>query len=95
MKILTLKNKCQAILQKKKQTIYLFSFSLCWVFIAACVCGDRGLLLVVVYGLLIVTSLVKHRFSVNGLQYLQPVGLVVVAHLLSCSAACEIFPDRD
>ena len=38
-------------------------------------------------GLLIAgASLVEHRLQVRGLQELQPSGLVVVAHGLSCSA---------
>ena len=52
-------------------------------------CSERGLLFVAVRGLLIaVASLVAE----HGLQ---SAGSVVVAHGLSCSAACGIFLDQD
>ena len=71
-------------------------------------CGERGLLLVVVHGLLIVEAPLvgEHGLQVHGLQQLWHVGSVVVAHGLqstgsvvvarglSCSAACGIFPDQ-
>ena len=49
-------------------------------------CGKRGPLLIAVRGPLTVTAslVVEHRCS----------GSVVVAHGLSCSAACGIFPDQ-
>ena len=41
------------------------------------------------------TSLVEeHRLWALGLQYLQDVGSVVVAHRFSCPAAHEIFQDQ-
>ena len=90
----------------------VFFFWLRWVFVAArrlfSSCGEQGLLLVVVCGLLIaVASLVaEHRLQVRGLQQLWHAGSVVVAHGLqskgsvvlvhgfSCSVACGIFPDQ-
>ena len=59
-------------------------------------CGKQGLLFVAVHGLLIaVTSLVaEHGLQVRGLQQLWQVGSVVVAHELSCSAACGIFLEQ-
>ena len=71
-------------------------------------CGKRGLLFVAVCGLLIeVASLVaQHGLQALRLQQfwcvdsvvvafgLQIAGLVVVAHGLSCSTACGIFPDQ-
>ena len=71
------------------------------------ICGERGLLFVAVCVLLIaVAPLVQHRLQARGLQQLwhagsvvvdlglQSAGSVVVAHGLSCSAACGIFPDQ-
>ena len=69
---------------------------------------ERGLLFVAVHGLLIVVAslVVQHRLQARGLQQLwhvcsavvdhrlQSTGSVVVAHGLSCSAACGIFPDQ-
>ena len=71
-------------------------------------CGERGLLFIAVRGLLTaVASLVaEHALSACELQQLrhtgsvvvacrlQSAGSVVVVHGLSCSAACEIFPDK-
>ena len=70
-------------------------------------CGERGLLFVVVRGLLIaVPSLVERGLQVCSLQQLwyadsvavacglQSAGSVVVVHRLSCSVACGIFPDQ-
>ena len=59
-------------------------------------CGERGLLFVAVCRLLIaVPSLVaEHGLQARRLQQLWNVASVVVAHGLSCSAACEIFPDQ-
>ena len=59
-------------------------------------CCERGLLFVAVRGLLnAVASLVaKHRLKVHSLQQLWHTGSVVMAHGLSCSAACGIFPDQ-
>ena len=90
--------------------IYLFLavLGLCscaWAFSS---CSERGLLFIVVRGLLIlVASLAaEHRLQVHRLQQLwhvgsvvvahrlQSTGSVVVAHGLSCSAACGIFPDQ-
>ena len=71
-------------------------------------CSERGLLFIVVCGLLIfVASLVgEHGLQAHGLQQLWHTGSVavarrlqsacsvVVAHRLSCSAACGIFPGQ-
>ena len=71
-------------------------------------CGERGLLSVAVRRLLIVVAslVVEHGLQARGLQKLwcadsvvvargpQSTGSVVVAHGLSCSAACGIFPDQ-
>ena len=63
-------------------------------------CGERGLLFVVVRGLLIaVASLFgsmgsrRAGFCSCGSRAYRA-GSVVAAHGLSCSAACEIFPDQ-
>ena len=71
-------------------------------------CSERGLLFVVVHGLLIVVAslVAEHGLQARGLQQLwhegsvvvarglQSAGSVVVAHELSCSAACAIFLDQ-
>ena len=71
-------------------------------------CGKRGLLFIVVCGLLMVVAslVVEHGLQVHGLQQLwhggsvvvacelQSAGSVVVVHGLSCSAACGIFPEQ-
>ena len=59
-------------------------------------CGEQGLLLVAAHRLLIaVPSLVEHGLQARRLQQLWCVGSVaVVAHGLSCSTACGIFPDQ-
>ena len=72
--------------------IYLFYLWLCWVFVSV-----RGLSLVVASG--------GHSSSrCTGLSLSRPLllqgtgsrrpGSVIVAHGLSCSAACGIFPDQ-
>ena len=69
-------------------------------------CGERGLFVVVVCGLLIAVAslVVEHRLQVCRLQQLwhtgsgavacrlQSAGSVVVVHGLSCSTACRILP---
>ena len=59
-------------------------------------CSEQGLFFVVVCGLLIVVaSLVAEQgLQARELQQLWHAGPVVVAHGLSCSAACGIFPDQ-
>ena len=59
-------------------------------------CGQRGLLFVVVRGLLIVVASLaaEHGLQACSLQYLWPLGLVIVARGLSCSTACGIFRDQ-
>ena len=90
--------------------IYLFlsALGLCCCAWAFSSCGKQGLLFVAVRGLLLaVASLVaEHGLQVRGLQQLwhkgsgvvargfQSTGSVVVAHGLSCSAVCGIFPDQ-
>ena len=85
--------------------ICLFCFWLRWVFVATQAfslgVANGGFSLVALHGLLIVlASLVaEHRLqgtwaSVVAAHRLQSVGSVVVAHGLSCSAACGIFPDE-
>ena len=77
-----------------------FYFRLHWVFVAArrlfSSCGEQGLLSIVVHRLLIVVAslVAEHGLQVCGLQQLWHAGSVVVAHGLSCSAACGIFPDQ-
>ena len=51
-------------------------------------CGERGLLFVAVCGLLIAVA------SLAAEHGLKSAGSVVVAHGLSCSAACGIFLDQ-
>ena len=66
---------------------YLFTyFWLCWVFVAV-----RRLSLVAAAG-----AITSHGggFSCRAAWALGHVGLVVVAHRLSCSSACGIFPDQ-
>ena len=78
--------------------IYLFlaELGLCGCTRAFSSCGERGLLFVVVRRLLTaVASLVaEHGLQARGLQQLQHAGSVVVAHRLSCSTVCGIFPDQ-
>ena len=88
--------------------LFLAALSLCccaWAFFS---CVERGLLFVVVCGLLIVVAslVAEHRLQVRGPQQLwhtgsvvvalglQSAGSVVVAYGLSCSAACGIFLDQ-
>ena len=61
--------------------------SSCWVQ-AFSSCGEQGLLFIVVRGLLIVVA------SLVGARALGTWASVVVAHRVSCSAACGIFPDQ-
>ena len=78
----------------------LFCFWLCWVFLAA-----RRLSLAVAsrgcssfwftgFSIAVASLVAKDRLWVLGLQQLQQRCSVVVAHRLSCSAACGIFPDQ-
>ena len=73
-------------------SLFFAYFWLCLVFIAVCrlslVAASRGYSWVVVRGFLIVVAspVVEH--------WLSHVDSVVVAHGLSCSAACGIFPDE-
>ena len=54
-----------------------------------------GYSLIEVHGLLIaVASLADHGLWGHGLQSSQHVDSVIVAHGLSCSRACGIFPDQ-
>ena len=95
---------------KKSLFIYLFLAALvlrccAWAFSS---CSERGLLFVVVHGLLIAVAsfVVEHGFQARRLQQLwhtasvvvarelQSAGSVVVAHRLSCSMACGILPDQ-
>ena len=82
-------------------------FWLCWVFVAASGlslagfhCGKRGysLLRCVVFSLrwllLLRSTGSRHVGSVAVARGLQSTGSVVVAHELSCSAACGIFRDQ-
>ena len=57
---------------------------------------NRGCFLVMVHRLLIVVAslVAEHRLEECRLQKLEHVGSVVVAHGLSCSMACGIFPDQ-
>ena len=89
--------------------IYLFlaALDLCGCARAFSSCGQRGLLFIAVCGPLIAVASVvaEHGLQVRGLQQLCHVGSVVVArglqsadsvvvaHGLSCSAACGIFPN--
>ena len=59
-------------------------------------CGEWGILFVVVRGHLIAVAslVVEHGLQACGLQQLRHEGSVVVAHRLSCSVACGIFPDQ-
>ena len=90
--------------------IYLFlaALGLCCCTLAFSSCGERGLLFVAVCGLLIAVAFLvaEHGLQAHKLQQLQHVGSVVaelglqsagsvvVAHELSCSAACGIFLDQ-
>ena len=79
-------------------TIYLFIYFEFYLFLAAlglhccaqafCSCSERGLLFIVVCGLLIA---VASLFAEHGIQR---GGSVVVVLVLSCSAACGIFLDQ-
>ena len=61
-------------------------------------CSEWGCSLIAAYGLLIVVAslVVEHGLSARGLSSCssQSTGSVLVAHKLSCSAACGIFPDQ-
>ena len=95
-----------SIFLKKCICLFLAMLGLCCCAQAFHGCGEWGLLLVAVPGLLIaVASLVAgHGLWVLGLQQLQhtgsvvaahrlwSIGSVVLAHGLSCSLACGFFP---
>ena len=78
--------------------IHLFIYTFIYLFLAAlglhcCArafssCGERGLLFGAVRGLLIAVA------SYCGARALGARASVVVAHGLSCSLACGIFPDQ-
>ena len=88
--------------------LFLAVLGLCCCTCAFSSCGERGLLFVAVRGLLIVVAslVVEHGLQARGLRQLwhmgsvvvarrlQSTGSVVVAHGLSCSEACEIFPGQ-
>ena len=95
--------------------IYLFIIYLIFGVLGLCCCarafsscGEQGLLLVAVHGLLIAVAslVVEHGFQVRWLQQLwlagsvvvahrlQSAGSVVVTHRLVCSLACGLFPDQ-
>ena len=90
--------------------IYLFlaALGLCCCTRPFSSCGERGLLFVAVRGLLtaVVSLVAEHGLQARGLQQLwhvgsavvargfQSAGSAVVAHGLSCSVACGIFPDQ-
>ena len=61
-------------------------------------CSEWGCSLIAAYGLLIVVAslVVEHGLSARGLSSCssQSTGSVLVAHKLSCSAACGIFLDQ-
>ena len=65
--------------------IYLFlaELGLCCCMWAFSSCGEWGLLFVA-----------EHGLQAHGLQQLWHTGSAVVAHRLSCSMACGIFPDK-
>ena len=96
-----------------KKFIYLINIFLAAQGLHCCMwafssCGQRGLLFVVVHGILIAVAclVVEHGLQTCGLRQLWHVGSVVVAHGLqsagsvfvvhglSCSMACGIFPDQ-
>ena len=83
----------------KVSPFFLFYFWLCWVGLCCCTwtsCSERSCSLVVECRLLSVLASLGCRTGprVQGPQQLQPVGSAVVAHGLSCSEACGIFPDQ-
>ena len=78
--------------RKGLSSFFIYYFWLCWVFVAA-----PGLSLVAVSG--VYSSSRRASFSLQWLLLLRRmisrlVGSVVVAHGLSCSVACGIFPDQ-
>ena len=79
-------------------TLFIFgcSGSSCCALVFFSSCGERGLLFVVVRGLLIaVASLVGGTRALGArASVVWHVGSVVVAHGPSCSVACGIFPDQ-
>ena len=100
MRTLVLANFGFCIFLKNKfiYFVYLFLAALglrccVWAFSS---CGGRGLLFVVVHGLLVVVASLaaEHRLRARGLQQLWRAASVVVAHGFSCSTACGIFPHQ-
>ena len=79
--------------------LFIYSW-LSWVFVAVrgfslvAASGGYSLLRCTGFSLWWLVFVVEHRLQVCGLQLLWDAGSVVVAHGLSCSAACGIFPDR-
>ena len=82
---------------KYKFFLFVWTFWLHWVFVAACrlfsSCGERWLLFIAVASRCRPWAL-GVQASVVVAHRLQSAGSVVVVHGLSCSAACEIFPDK-
>ena len=80
-----------------KNIIYLFmiGLDLHWGHGLFSSCGEWGLLVAVVHGLIAIASLiVEHRLQAHGLLQLQCIGSVVVVHGLGCPVACGIFLDH-
>ena len=77
---------------------FFFSFWLHWILVTSWAfssCREHGLLFTVVHRLLMVASLIaENRLQAYRLQEFQHTGSVVMAHSLSCSMACGMFPDQ-
>ena len=92
-----------AVFEIAKTMFYIFvffNFWLRWVFVAACgfslVAASGGPSSISVRGLLMAgaSPVVACGLQAHRLQSAQHVDSVVVAHGLSCSKACGIFPDQ-
>ena len=80
---------------------FIILFIYAWLCRCFSSCSKQGLLFVAVQGLLTVMAslALQHRFSgalasVVAVSELQHTGSVVVAHWISCSVACGIFPGQ-
>ena len=84
--------KHEFVWQKKILPFFSFlNFWLCWVFVSGCRLLIAVASLAVEHGLQGLRALVAAAREAPGLR---SIGLVVVAHGLSCSTACGIFPDQ-
>ena len=89
----------RALISFNRVLKFFFPFWLHWILVTSWVfssCREHGLLFIVVHRLLIMVAsrIAGNRLQAYRLQELQHTGSVVMAHSLSCSTACGMFPDQ-